>query len=139
MVYAQCWTLNQKCDGMWRSFASIVSEVLCVSKNEIDEFLHDEDMDQWLRPGKHNPLAQIFLIKREEFSSYEKEVRAIVLDFGNREDTVKLKINPVDFIAKIIFAPKMSEEDFINHECKLVTFYGFDEKIITRLDLYDEY
>lgn len=166
MVYAQCWTFNQECDGMWKSFASIdcgikietsiskfykimlnrnnveennfIGKVLYVTRSETDEFLYDENMHQWLISGKYNPLAQIFLIKREEFS-YEKEVRAIILDSDYKEDTIKLKINPVDFITKIIFAPKMSEEDFISYKCKLAICYGFDEKIITRSDLYDEY
>jgi len=165
MLYAQCWTYNPECDGMWRNYASLESGVkiettvelllevlkakeehdtnyyvgkVCYEKQEgIIDFLNDDKFVSWLTSKNHQILAEILCMKRDEFS-YEKEVRAMILDFDSKEDILKVEFNPLELINKIEFAPKTSDCEFNCLKDMLITKYRINKSKISRSTLYDK-
>jgi hypothetical protein len=163
MVYAQCWTYNKECDGMWRNYASIdagvkiettvqklydsisknntnfyIGKVVYKSKNNILEFMENSEFINWLTSNNQQILAEIFCIKREEFS-YENEVRAMILDFNSKEDILQVDFNPLELIDKIEFAPKISKASFLENQCRLQSCYKINKEIVFKSDLYNPF
>jgi hypothetical protein len=164
MLYAQCWTLNKQCDGMWRSFASLengikiktntqklysilhktnidnifIGKVFYDTKENIKNFIDHPEFLEWLHSMHPQILAEIFLLKRQEFG-YENEVRVLIIDFDNTKCNLEIAFDPIELIEEIEFSPKIDKAKFLQEKCKLVNDFGFDENIIKISDLYDPF
>lgn len=134
--YAQCWTLNQASDAMWRIYSpqstgvriktSVRKLATSLSKSvgehaEIQTFigkvryLSQKQLMTFANSVFQNGLnptafAHTLLVKRKAFV-HEKEVRLIymALDKGPKGDLFRHWVNPHDLIEQIMVDPRLSK------------------------------
>jgi len=162
MIYAQCWTKNCECDGMWRSFAEIddgvmikttsnkirtilsinyrnnfyIKDITYIEKNDLLNLIENEEFPSIIMENNnmHN-LVNLFTLKRKEFE-YEKEVRIIIQKFQNTTSILTPRINSLNFITEIKFAPETPFERYLYYKY-LLESYGFPSEMIKKSDLYE--
>lgn len=162
--FAQCWSLNKECDGLWRNykgqneFAIKVKtniEKLFASIYDINyqyhylsyfigkvEYFTDEKLKKYIET-KFNVLgansgiefAETLLIKRKSFN-YEKEIRLIIRDENSNNNLLQVSCDLNSFIEEIIFDPWV-KEDIFKQKSEELKKNGYLGKI-SRSKLYDK-
>lgn len=161
--FAQCWSLNKECDGLWRNYRGNKKFAIKIKTNieklfnciyNIEDKFHylsyfigkveyfsDTKLKKYiennfdvLAANSGIEFAETLLIKRRSFN-YEKEVRLIVRSEETTNNLLHLKCDLNDFIEEIIFDPWIKESLFIT-KSNQIRKNGFSGKI-TRSKLYD--
>jgi hypothetical protein len=162
--YAQCWSLNDECDGLWRNYKGKKEFAIKVRTNAkklfnelydfSDEFhtlnyfigqveyVSDKDIIDFFENKvdffnyqSGVELAQTMLIKRKSFS-YEKEVRIIAKNSSTNSDQFSINTTFNNWIDEIIFDPWVNIDLFEEKKQELIDA-GYIGKI-SRSGLYDK-
>lgn len=162
--YAQCWSLNEECDGLWRNYKGqkeFAIKIKTTTKklfNELYDFndkfhtlnyfigeveyVSDKDIVDFFENKvdffnyqSGVELPQTMLIKRKSFS-YEKEIRIIAKNSTTSSDRLSIQTTFNNWIDEIIFDPWVSIDLFEIKKQELIDA-GYTGKI-SRSNLYDK-
>jgi hypothetical protein len=162
--YAQCWSLNKECDGLWRNYKGQKEFAIKVKTNakklfnelydfndkfhtlnyfigEVEYVTDNEIVDffenkvDFFNYQSGVELAQTMLIKRNSFN-YEKEVRIIAKNSSQNSDRLSISTIFNDWIDEIIFDPWINLDLFEEKKVELINA-GYTGKI-SRSNLYDK-
>lgn len=162
--YAQCWSLREESDGLWRNYKGkedFAIKIKTTTHKIFNEIYNIDDKFHYLNYfiGKVDyvddkniidffkdkvdvlhfqsgiEFPQTMLMKRKAFD-YEEEIRIIVKKGDHHKDLLPLPCNWNNFVDELIFDPWIDQQKF--NEIKLeIENLGFTGKI-TRSNLYDK-
>jgi hypothetical protein len=162
--YAQCWSLNKECDGLWRNYKG-QNEFAIKVKTNINklfnsiynihnkfhylsyfigkvEYFSDVKLKKYIENkfdvlGANSGIefAETLLIKRKSFN-YEKEVRLIIRSEKSTNNLLQVDCDLNDFIEEIIFDPWVKEDIYKQRSDELKK-NGYLGKI-SRSKMYDK-
>lgn len=152
-VYAQCWSYSSGSDALWRIYSvdkkgvwirttvnklfeelyinnrirnttCFIGNVKYINSSEIISRLDIYAIN--IKKSKNNcSIAKSLLFKRKAFN-HEREVRLVYIDVScNRNKKIHLTSNPLLYIEKIMFDPRIDDKEFIKNRKLIREKYGF--------------